>query len=235
MTVRSLLRQSVVPFALAIGACACVPASAATITWGTYSDVVTGSSAGSADIGFAGLGLSAVYSGELLNHFTDYPSYTPGGTFSGGTVSNAPPAANGIIQIAGGSGTRTDTITFSRAVVNPVLAIWSLGNGGSAAEFDFNQAFTIESGGSNAEYGGSTITAVGNKVFGNEGNGTIQFTGTFSSISWTTPSYEYWYGFTVGATAAAVTPVPEPETYALMLAGIAAVGFMSRRRRRAAD
>ena len=28
-------------------------------------------------------------------------------------------------------------------------------------------------------------------------------------------------------------PVPEPETYVLMLAGLGAVGFMSRRRRRA--
>ena len=29
-------------------------------------------------------------------------------------------------------------------------------------------------------------------------------------------------------------PVPEPETYVLMLAGLGAVGFMSRRRRRQA-
>lgn len=29
-----------------------------------------------------------------------------------------------------------------------------------------------------------------------------------------------------------VTPVPEPETYALMLAGLGAVGFVTRRRRR---
>ena len=30
---------------------------------------------------------------------------------------------------------------------------------------------------------------------------------------------------------AAVTPVPEPETYALMLAGLGAMGFVARRRR----
>ncbi len=49
------------------------------------------------------------------------------------------------------------------------------------------------------------------------------------------------YYFTVGgksaaasvgkyAIAATVTPVPEPETYAMMLAGLAAVGFLARRR-----
>ena len=35
----------------------------------------------------------------------------------------------------------------------------------------------------------------------------------------------------IGLTA--VTPIPEPETYALMLAGLAAVGWMTRRRRTA--
>ena len=37
----------------------------------------------------------------------------------------------------------------------------------------------------------------------------------------------------LGLTAAAVTPVPEPETYALMLAGLAALGGVARRRRAA--
>jgi hypothetical protein len=30
-----------------------------------------------------------------------------------------------------------------------------------------------------------------------------------------------------------VTPIPEPHTYVLMLAGLGAVGFMARRRRQA--
>jgi len=38
--------------------------------------------------------------------------------------------------------------------------------------------------------------------------------------------------FFIGSAGGTVTPVPEPETYALMLAGLGAIGFVARRRRR---
>ena len=97
-----------------------------------------------------------------------------------------------------------DTITFSKPVVNPVMAIWSLGAPGTTASFNFtaSEPFTIESGGPSAEFGGSAIfVCSGNSlaVCGTEGNGTIQFQGTFSTISWTNPAFENYYGFALGA------------------------------------
>jgi hypothetical protein len=38
----------------------------------------------------------------------------------------------------------------------------------------------------------------------------------------------------IGSTTTVLTPVPEPETYALMLAGLGAMGFVARRRKAAA-
>lgn len=201
-------------------------ASASTIDWASWSNVATSPTAGSATATFAP-GLTASYGGELQAFVPSYPSYTPSSTFSGGTVGNAPPQANGIVRLTGGA-TVLDTITFSQAVVDPVIAIWSLGQGGINAQFAFNAPFTIEAGGPSAEYGGSTITAVGNTVYGREGNGVIQFNGTLTSISWTNPVYEYWYGFTVGVPE--TTGVPEPATLALLGLGIAGLGIMRRRR-----
>lgn len=189
--------------------------NAATTTTGQTGGSITGTTAGGVTVGYAG---------EVESLQANYPSWTPTGTFSGGDVGNPPPVSGGIIQLFGGN-TNVDTITFSQAVTNPVLAIWSLGQGSINAQFDFiNATPTFESGGPSAEYNGSAITVSGNNVYGSEGNGTVEFKGTFTQLSWTNPVYEDWYGVTVGVSA-----VPEPSTYAFFFAGLALMGWLIRR------
>jgi hypothetical protein len=194
------------------------PARASVIDWTDWSTSTTGASAGAASGTAGAVGVS--YSGELESLVLNYPSWTPSSSYVGGSIGNAPPPADNIIQLVGGNAAVTDTITFSQAVTDPVMAIWSLGAGSTIATFDFNEPFTIEAGGPSAEYGGSSITSILTVVSGAEGNGTIQFNGTFTQISWTNPNYENWYGFTVGVPA-----VPEPSTWAMMLLGFAGLGF----------
>jgi len=111
-----------------------------------------------------------------------------------------------------------------------VMAIWSLGAGGAPASFVFSatEPFTIESGGPSVEFGGSSITAAGNVVNGNEGNGTIQFNGTFTQITWTNPQFEFYYAFTVGVPGTAPA-IPEPGTYATLGTGLLAIAVLLRR------
>src|SRR5205823_2684791 len=105
------------------------------------------------------------------------------------------------------------------------LALWSLGSFASLASFTFVQTPTFEAGGPNSQYGGGPITVSGNVVSGREGNGVVQFAGTFSSISWT-DTFENFYGFTVGA---AGTGIPEPVSMSLLGVGVAGLGFLRRR------
>lgn len=216
-------------FAFAVSA-ACLgstQAPASPIEWASWSPSFTTGSTGSAS-GTIG-STSFAYSGEVQNILFNYPSWGPAGTFNGGTIDNAPPPSGGIVQLSGGTSSSVDTIVFATPVVNPVMAIWSLGQPSINASFYFNQPFTIQSGGPSNEYGGSALTQLSLAAFGVEGNGTIQFIGTYSQISWTNPTYEWWYGFTVGA------PTPLPAALPLFASGLGALGFLGwRRKRRAA-
>jgi hypothetical protein len=197
-------------------------AGAAVITWNTWETTSSGS-AGS---------IGVTYTGPALSVYASYPSYTPTSTFADGvTVDNAPLPSNNILQITGGSND-VQTLTFSQAVVNPVFAIWSLGQSNGPASFVFDQTPTFVAGGPSAEYNGGPINVAGNTVSGQEVNGTVQFLGTFTSISWTNPQYEYWYGFNVGFES--VAPVPEPATWLMMILGFVGVVYISYRRRKVA-
>jgi hypothetical protein len=190
-------------------------------------DVITWTTWDSASTGTAG-GVAVTFAGPAESLQQPYPSYTPTSTFADGVVvDNAPTPANGILQVFGGSDA-VQTLTFSSALVNPVFAIWSLGQSGQTASFVFGQTPTFVSGGPNAEYGGTAIDVFGNTVSGQEANGTIEFIGTFTSLTWTNPQFENWYGFNVGYQSA----VPEPSTWAMMILGFAGISFMAFRKRK---
>jgi hypothetical protein len=206
--------------------------------WTVWSSSYTpGFPTGSATGTMGGVGVS--YSGEINSGIGNpacggicfsgpavdlYPSWTPPSSYVGGIVTTAPTEADGIIQMTGGPGSMTDTITFSAPVKNPVIAIWSLGASGTLAQFVFAETPTFEAGGPSTEYGGSPITVLGDTVSGMEGNGVVALLGTYSSISFTTPKYESWYGFTVGSA------VPESSTWAMMMLGFAGLGYAGFRR-----
>jgi hypothetical protein len=192
---------------------------------------LTGTATGTADsvvVSYAG----QVGSNSVVNGVGGNTSWLPASTFSGGNISNGPAPNRDNITLTGGTGTGVNTITFSSPVVDPVMAIWSLGAGGAPASFVFlaSEPFAIQSGGTSVEFGGSSITAAGNTVNGVEGNGTIQFSGTFSQISWTNPQFESYYAFTVGVAGTTPSPIPEPRTYIMIGTGLLAISVLMRRK-----
>lgn len=238
---RSSLRLSGL-FALALGAA--VSASAATyhyVDWtaanlglGTASGTITLPNASTVTVNFAATyanGSAGTLYGAQINGGANY--WNPSTPYTSAQVDNAPPGTD-ILQLEGGLN-QIYTVTLSEAIKDPIMAIVSLGRTFTPTTYNFNSPFTIVSqapgffGGTNT----SLSQQPGNVLLGNEGHGTIQFIGTFSTFSWTVPSPEAWHGFTFGIrTTEAIEPTPDAATTGLLL-GLATILFAGFRRRRA--
>lgn len=98
---------------------------------------------------------------------------------------------------------------FSPAVVNPIISLFSLGQGSVPASFNFLNYVTLSILSQGAgNWGGGLLTQNGTSITGWEGDGLLQFHGTYTDIFFTTPDYENYYGVTVGGNRCSRCPRP---------------------------
>ena len=218
----------------------CLGASLA-FTPGAFADSTTWANITSGGSGTASGNIGSVtftYTGETAfvnlsgGGATNY--FTPTSTYTSATVTNAP-TDSGMIAIDG-----TDTVhtlTFSTAVTDLVFAVVSLGNANDPTTYTFDQDYTVLSGGPASGYGGGcfnqSVGTTTNVLSGTESDGTIEFLGPITSLSWTGANPEFWNGFDIGLVAPAATATPEPSSLMLLGTGLlSGVAAMRRRLRR---
>ena len=236
-------------------ACASVQAIPSTITYVNWTSATSGANGtvngtlGAVNVTYSG----DVYFAQVNNSGIQYwtqpnPSALP---YTGNSVIANAPSRTDIITLnepgaaPGASPVVNDfnTLTFSRPVVNPIMLINSLGQGGAQIPdnvfYTFSATPVLLSVGQsywNYNPAGNALTLSGTTLSGLEGNGAIEFLGTFTNISWTTTGTEDyqdgslpsgWNGITVGADLG--SGVPDGGTTVALL-GMGLVGLASLRR-----
>lgn len=179
--------------------------------------------------------VTVTYDGELdFSQTTPTTNFfQPRSTFLGALLKDAEPITSDMIALSGGTGI-TNTFTFSAPILNPFISIVSLGRPALAVDYVFNAPLAVIAGGPSSIFGGRALTSPApNVVRGQEGNGTIRFTGTFNSLTFTTVNGEFWSGITVGVEGVGgPSVVPEPATVVMLGTGLLALGLVARRRRK---
>jgi len=203
-------------------------ASAGFIEWTDWTSSPTSTTVlgkiGSIDVTYTG-NFSFVQTGpECTNYWTE-PNASSLPYTGNPVIDNAPTACEMVaLNIAD-----SHTISFSEEILNPVMAIVSLGRNSERwrVTYDFDTAFTILSNGQGYWGAGTAVTGEVHTLTGYEFHGAIQFDGAVSSLSWTSLQSENWHGFTFGR----ATSVPEPGTLALLGLGLAGMGLATRRKK----
>ncbi len=136
----------------------------------------------------------------------------PANTFTSTNVPALPTNANMLAMAGYVPAVARHTLTFDRPVTNIVMTIFSLGGTPGNSAYKFDQDFTLLSQDTRCT-GHLTdaaplfrcMTVHGRTLTGREGMGTLQFTGTFTSISWEVTVPEVYSGFNIGVTSASFT------------------------------
>jgi len=204
--------REMIKHAFVLGVVALAGAAQANVDWVDWTASDSATVTGSVN------GIGVTYRGgrefAQLNGGTNY--WNPSTPYTSATVPNAPGTSDII-----GLSTTGGTLLFTEAVTNPIMAIVSLGRPNTSSKWHFDAPFKILSQGAGFWGNGPLTNPFGNTLQGNEGHGTIQFVGTFTTISWSVTEGEDWAGFTVA--------IPAPGTAAALALGLVGSG---RRRRR---